>query len=185
MRLQRRNEERGAFLLLLSILLGISFAARALPVPAPAPLPCREKVYVEVTGEVNRPGVYVFCGPPSAGDLVSAAEGRRNGPEGFEREAGPFFASGDRVIVRRESGRRGFARGQLPGFYKLSRGIPLSLNQETAAGLSALPGIGPRLAGLIVEERSRRGGFSSLEELTSVRGIGRSLYEKVKPHLVL
>jgi competence protein ComEA len=118
-------------------------------------------------------------------DLMEAAEGRRV-HRGKDIAGGePVFATGERVFLHGEAGREGFTRGEMPGFYRMTLGIPLSLNRESAAGLSALPGIGPGLAGLIVEERSRRGGFRSLEELTTVRGIGPRLFEKMKPHLVL
>jgi len=185
MRLQKRNEPRAAFLLLLFLILGIHFGGAVPPAPATPILPCRDKVYVQIGGEVSRPGVYAFCTPPSPGELVSAAEGRNGGTGRSGRASEPGFTAGDRVLVRRENGRESFTRGEMPGFYKVTLGIPLSLNRETAAGLSALPGIGPGLAALIVEERSRRGGFRSLEELTTVRGIGRHLLERVKPYLVL
>ena len=49
---------------------------------------------------------------------------------------------------------------------------PLNLNLATQAQLEALPGIGPQLAAAIIKERDRRGGFRSVNELSSVRGIG-------------
>jgi len=51
--------------------------------------------------------------------------------------------------------------------------------------LTAIRGIGPGIASAIVCERARRGGFKSLDELMSVPGIGRKLYIKVSPYLVL
>ena len=185
MRLQRKNEQRAAFLLLLLLTLGIHLGRTVLPAPAHDLLPCREKVYVQLAGEVSRPGVYVFCGRPSLGELVAAAEGRSAGTHRPGGASEPVFTGGDRVFVHREGGREHLTLGEMPGFYKMTLGIPLSLNRETAAGLIALPGIGPGLAAAIVEERSRRGGFRSLEELTTVRGIGRHLFERVKPYLVL
>ncbi len=68
---------------------------------------------------------------------------------------------------------------------KLTLRMPLSLNRESEQGLSAIPGIGFGLAGSIVEERERRGGFKTVEEITAVRGIGPALYRKIKPHLTL
>jgi competence protein ComEA len=185
MRLQKRSEQRAAFLLLLLLILGIHLGRTLLPDPAPSVLPCREKVYVQVAGEVNRPGVYAFCSRPSLGELVAAADGPVVGTGKLDVASEPVFTGGDRALVRREGGREDVTRGEMPGFYKMTLGIPLSLNRESAAGFSALPGIGPTLAAMIVEERSRRGGFRRLEELTTVRGIGPRLFERVKPYLVL
>jgi competence ComEA-like helix-hairpin-helix protein len=51
---------------------------------------------------------------------------------------------------------------------------PIDPNSATAAELDRLPGIGPSLAARIVEERERR-PFTSVEDLTRVRGIGAAL----------
>lgn len=55
-----------------------------------------------------------------------------------------------------------------------SRGPPsrLDLNQALPKELEQITGIGPALAGRIVEERRRRGPFSSLEDLLDIPGIG-------------
>ena len=51
---------------------------------------------------------------------------------------------------------------------------PIDPNTATAAELDRLPGIGPSLAARIVAERGRR-PFTSVEDLTRVRGIGAAL----------
>ena len=48
----------------------------------------------------------------------------------------------------------------------------LDLNSATAEQLEQLPGIGPVLAGRIVEYRQIHGPFAAAEELTKVEGIG-------------
>jgi len=54
---------------------------------------------------------------------------------------------------------------------------PLSfLSRAPADSLDLVPGIGPVLAGRIVEARRTRGGFSSWSDVLAVKGIG--------PHLV-
>jgi competence protein ComEA len=47
--------------------------------------------------------------------------------------------------------------------------------------LEALPGIGEVLAGRIIEYREQNGPFQNINELTKVKGITVSLYEKIKP----
>jgi len=63
--------------------------------------------------------------------------------------------------------------------------IQLSLNEVSARQLEDLPGIGPALAGRIIEYRERTGRFSSLEELKNVKGIGERLYSKIYPYIKL
>lgn len=57
---------------------------------------------------------------------------------------------------------------------------PVDLNQATPRQLDGLPGIGPVLAGRIIEYRQRRGGFHSVRELRGVSGIGEKRYSALK-----
>jgi hypothetical protein len=52
----------------------------------------------------------------------------------------------------------------------------LDLNAADSLDLLELPGIGPSLAGRILALRRQRGGFRSIEELRSVRGIGEKRF---------
>lgn len=61
----------------------------------------------------------------------------------------------------------------------------LNLNKADALDLIALPGIGPKLAELIVARRSAIGAFATLDELTQVNGIGSTLVERLRPIVVL
>lgn len=57
----------------------------------------------------------------------------------------------------------------------------LDLNQATSTELQALPGIGPKTAESIVEERERGGAFTSLQDLSDrVRGIGPKKLESLQ-----
>ena len=53
---------------------------------------------------------------------------------------------------------------------------PRNINMADAAALDTLPGIGPVLAGRIVEYRSTHGAFSKKEDLMLVEGIGEGIY---------
>ena len=75
--------------------------------------------------------------------------------------------------------------GQMSSFQRLTLGIPISVNTDTALGLTAVPGIGPKTAAAIVRARERAGGFTQLNELLSIRGISTSLYGKISPYLTL
>jgi competence ComEA-like helix-hairpin-helix protein len=68
---------------------------------------------------------------------------------------------------------------------KLRDGKPLDLNRASAAELELLPGVGPRLARDIVEARTKRGGFASIDALDDVRGVGAKKLAKLRPYLRL
>lgn len=59
----------------------------------------------------------------------------------------------------------------------------ININRATKYELAELDGIGPVLAGRIVDNRDLNGPFSSSEDLLRVHGIGQKTLEKLKPHL--
>jgi competence protein ComEA len=65
---------------------------------------------------------------------------------------------------------------------KLSRppGTILDVNHATEQDLQRLPGIGPVLAGRIVEYRQTRGAFETIDQLRRVKGIGKKKFEQFR-----
>jgi competence protein ComEA len=88
---------------------------------------------------------------------------------------GPAMDAGARAGEPAPRGRRrrsAAASSPAPAF-------PIDVDVADAATLEALPGIGPALAGRIVEERARGGAFGSLEGLRRVRGVGPKVAERL------
>lgn len=63
-------------------------------------------------------------------------------------------------------------------------GLRIDVNSAEEAQLDLLPGIGPRLAARIVEDRRTEGSFASLDELMRVAGLGPRLIERLRPYAV-
>ncbi|MBU2855479.1 ComEA family DNA-binding protein [Acidithiobacillus ferrooxidans] len=61
----------------------------------------------------------------------------------------------------------------------------VNINTADATALDALPGIGPAKAQAVLEYRQAHGPFRSVDELTSVHGIGPRLLERLRPVLSL
>jgi len=70
-------------------------------------------------------------------------------------------------------------------FGGLSTAAPLDLNSASAEDLACLPGIGSTMARLIVEDRRRRGPFSSVRDLTRVPRVGPRLLRQVEPYVTV
>lgn len=60
---------------------------------------------------------------------------------------------------------------------------PVNINQADAARLTALPGVGPKLAERIVLDRSEHGPYRSLSDLDRVKGVGPALLQKLAGHV--
>jgi len=56
---------------------------------------------------------------------------------------------------------------------------PIDINAADARQLQRLPGIGPVLAGRIIDWRNQNGRFSSVSDLDKVFGIGPALLERL------
>lgn len=55
------------------------------------------------------------------------------------------------------------------------------LNTATMEDLQRLPGIGPKRAKAILDQRARQGRFRQIEDLMKVKGIGRATIKRLRP----
>jgi competence protein ComEA len=199
---RRINHGTTGYLFLLLTLLVIHFLKPALIPSMPSGPADEGQLFVQVDGDVKSPAVYAFNSSPNLAQLIDRAGGLRHDrrlPEQFEDLV---FSSGMKVTVHfgeeepfphKGGAPRGVASGrvrmaktsEMSAFYKTTLGIPICLNSASEMGLTAIPGIGVGLARAIVEERSKRGVFKSLDELLSINGIGEKLYRKITPYLML
>ncbi|MDE5964606.1 MAG: helix-hairpin-helix domain-containing protein [Eubacterium sp.] len=60
---------------------------------------------------------------------------------------------------------------------------PLNLNTCTVDELITIDGIGEAKASAIIEYREYIGGYSSVDEIKNIKGIGDALFEKLSPYL--
>jgi len=62
---------------------------------------------------------------------------------------------------------------------------PLNLNTCTYEELLSVEGIGESKASLILEYREYLGGYTSVEQLKDIKGIGDGIYEKIAPYFTV
>jgi competence protein ComEA len=143
-------------------------------------------VLVQVAGEVARPGVYHVPSGARVNDAVGAAGGltRRADPAGVNLVA--RVQDGQQVVVPRRGAAAAVAAGVASGTGAGSapNSGPVSLSSATVAQLDTLDGIGPTLAQRILEYRQSHGGFSSIDQLRQVEGIGEKRFAALKTAVV-
>lgn len=133
---------------------------------------------VDVTGAVQRPGVYRM----PAGSRVNDAVVRAGGPEPrAELEAvnlAARLADGQQVVVPER------APAGAPGAsVATAEDGPISLGTATVEQLEEIDGIGPVTAEDIVKFRDEHGGLSSVDQLDQVPGIGPATMEALRARL--
>ncbi|GGD29627.1 helix-hairpin-helix domain-containing protein [Nocardioides daphniae] len=136
------------------------------------------EVVVDVAGKVRRPGIVVLPQGSRVVDAVEAAGGARRGVNLQSLNLARVLVDGEQIVV----GAPAPAPGAPPpaGGPQAPGGL-VNLNLATQAELEALPGVGPVTAAAIVDWRTTHGGFSSVEDLLEVHGIGEVTMERLSP----
>ncbi|MEU7552090.1 ComEA family DNA-binding protein [Streptomyces sp. NPDC044571] len=131
-------------------------------------------VVVDVSGKVRDPGVRRLPAGSRVEDALAAAGGVRPGTDTTGLNRARVLVDGEQVLV-------GAPAQPLPGGAGASPAPgPLSLGTATVEQLDGLPGVGPVLAQHIVDFRTARGGFRSVEELRQVDGIGERRFSDLR-----
>jgi competence protein ComEA len=180
MRKKPINDSHPGLFLILMILLALNGAKNLAGKPRPGNRKVEQKVFVEVSGAVKNPGVYGFSDSPTARELFLRSGQDQQGMSGSS-DCNRRYNAGAKITVSKKGNQTSILEGRMSAFYKMTLGIPISINQQCLNGLTALPGVGPKIAAAIIAERSRRDGFDNFEEVIAVRGIGPKLMARLRP----
>ena len=143
-------------------------------------------VTVHVAGAVKTPGVIAL---PVGARVIDAVEGAGGGLPDADLDhlnLAAKLVDGQRILVLKVGQAAPVAAGDPTGATtEAGSGALIDLNNATSVQLETLPGIGPALAGAILAERDRRGGFRSVNELREVRGIGEKRFADLRDRVVV
>ncbi len=167
-------------------------------------------ISVEVKGYVNEPGVYEIEDGSVVNDLIIKAGGLSSNADISVINLARNLSDEDVVIIYSNEEISEMKEGSTSVKYidkecvcpvidnsalfdkviTNAEGIiidtgKVSLNSATIKELMTLPGIGESKAKLIIEYRNNNKGFKEIEEIKNVKGIGSSIYEKIKDYLTL
>lgn len=130
-------------------------------------------VTVHVAGHVRRPGVYRLPAGSRGADALARAGGARPRAELSAVNLAARLEDGRQLLVPRAAA--GAAAAAVPAAAGAPSGAPrapINLNTATLEQLDTLDGVGPGIAQRILDHRARIGGFSRVEQLDDVPGIG-------------
>jgi competence protein ComEA len=167
----------------------LPFASSTTSLAPPAPSSTEPTtVLVHVAGAVALPGVHELPAGARVIDAVEVAGGLAPHADGARLNLAAPVADGERVYVVAvgEASAPAVPGGSGPSAAGPDgSGGPVHLNTADEAALEALPGVGPATAAAIVEHRERIGGFTSVDQLIEVRGIGEAKLEQLRPHVAV
>ncbi|WP_406068521.1 ComEA family DNA-binding protein [Streptomyces sp. NBC_01020] len=145
------------------------------------------RIVVDVSGKVRRPGIQRLPAGSRVTDALRAAGGVKDGTDTSGLNQARVLTDGEQVVVGgppvpsdTAAGGTGSAAGG-PGVPAASTTGPVSLSSATVEQLDTLPGVGPVLAQHIIDYRTEHGGFTSVDELRQVTGIGDRRYSDLQP----
>ena len=146
-----------------------------------APQETTTELVVDVAGKVRRPGIAVLPSGSRVVDALEAAGGARRGVDLTSLNLARPVVDGEQILV---------GVPPVPGVAG-SLGAPstgesmVNLNTADQAALETLPGVGPVTADSIIAWRTDHGGFTSVDELLEVDGIGEATLEDLAPLVTL
>lgn len=146
----------------------------------------KEGTYIEVLGEVRAPGIYNLDEGVTINDAIKRAGGLRHSLSFDTSLESTRLKRGEKITVQRISKNKGMVSVERMGPHKLMIvSIPIDLKTATQEELSAVPGLGSKVVLDIIKYRHENGGFSAIEELKDVKGIGKVRYESIKRMLTV
>ena len=179
--------------------------AAVVPVPAAGISAVQTRgVKVYVSGAVAKPGLYEIPAGSRATAAIAAAGGMTLEANPDKVNLAKLLKDGMQVNVPRLSARQ-LREQTAPGAAAEAAGAntlvsvktaaesgrgtakaggKVHLNTATAAELTALPGVGDITAQRILEYRAAH-GFSNIEDVMKVKGIGKGKFSKMQPYLEL
>lgn len=139
------------------------------------------ELVVDVAGKVRRPGIAVLPAGSRVIDALKAAGGARRGVDLTSLNLARPVVDGEQILV-------GVApvAGVAGSLGAPSAGESLvNLNTADQATLETLPGVGPVTAESILAWRNDNGGFTAVDELLEVDGIGEATLADLAPLVTL
>ena len=165
-----------AIVLALSVLIVLRGNTQINAAPEIIPVTIAEpEIFVDVTGAVNNPGVYTLTGRSRVIDAIKAAGDSAPGADLSTINLARVLNDGEQIYVDstivNSSGQR--VSKKVPSG-------PININRATLRQLDALDGIGPVIAGRIIEYRKKNGSFLTIDDLQKVSGIGAAKFAQIK-----
>lgn len=137
-----------------------------------------ETLVISVVGHVRSPGLVTVPSGSRVADALRAAGGADPGVDLTALNLARKLTDGEQLAV-------GVPAAQAAPVGSGAAASKIDLNSATAEQLDSLPGVGEVTARRITDWRTQHGGFSSVEQLRDVDGIGESKFQKIREQVTV
>lgn len=150
-----------------------SFATEAVSAP--------EKIVVDISGAVARPGVYELRADARVCDAVEAAGGLTADADVDSLNQAQLLADAQKIrVFTVQEAAQGAAADIAQADGAQTEGGKVNINTADAALLATLSGIGESRARDIIAYREANGAFQSIEDIMKVSGIKQATFNRIK-----
>ena len=151
----------------------------------------KPNVFVHVVGEVVNPGIFMVQSQARLFDAIFAAGGFTKLADQSSINLAREVSDGEQIVVFAVGSGGSIGSGAgisgslANGGGSMQSKALVSLNRASQLELESLPGVGPTLAGRMIDWRTANGGFKKKEDLLKVSGLGQKLFASMKDKLTL
>ena len=163
-----------------------------------------EKIYIHISGAVNKEGVIELNKDSRICDAVEKAEGFKEDanikdinlaykledgmkiyiPTNKEKEEQDKKVEND-TINKNEINNASNTNNYIINTTENKNNAKININTATQTELETLPGIGPSIALKIINYRKENGKFKKIEDIKSVNGVGENKFKNIKDLIII
>ena len=140
-------------------------------------------IFVDIKGEVKKPGVYQMKAGDRVKDALDAAGGLTEEADSQKVNLAKRLEDQMVIVVPKV----GEEAEEIPAGETRNEATKegkVNINTATVEELKTLKGVGEKKAEAIIEYRKKNGSFQTKEDLMKVRGIGKKLFESFQERIV-
>lgn len=151
------------------------------------------KVYVDISGEVKKPGVYEVSSDSRIFEVIEKAGGLTGKADTGAINQAELVKDGQKIVISRKGDNRNVSGSNMADTSSRSTGAShngtaqgkININSADVNELQKIHGVGPATAEKIIKFRSSNGNFRVIEDLKKVNGIGNKTFEKIKDYITV
>lgn len=148
--------------------------------------PPQGHLYVDIGGEVMKPGVYEVSEGTRLFEVIDKAGGLTEDADIDGINRAETVQDGQKIMIGRQGGnpnenREGYSANNVTDTGEGK----VNINTADAAALQTIPGIGPSKADRIIEYRESEGKFNEIDDIKNISGIGNKTFESIKEYITV